>query len=128
MFGRNNQQGDDQHDDVVNEEAANDEFPAYYYGPNGQSQLFQHAAEVPEGWRDHPSKVRDDEDGGDGDPFIEGLPAREDITKDEIIRRLDDLKESGVAIEYQPRWSEGRLYNLLRDEYVKQSRTNPSND
>lgn len=127
-MGRTKQ--DDDQDDIVNEEAAAeaDQFPAFYFGPEGQSQKFESAGEVPEGWRDHPSKLRDDEGGNDGDPFVEGLPQRDEIDKTEIIRRLDDLIENGVGIEYQTRWSEARLYNLLRDEYVKQSRTNPSND
>ena len=32
-------------------------WPAWYYGPNGASQVFNGADEVPEGWQDHPSKV-----------------------------------------------------------------------
>jgi hypothetical protein len=33
------------------------------YGPGGQSQIFNHEREIPEGWHDHPSKV----EGGLGD-------------------------------------------------------------
>jgi hypothetical protein len=33
------------------------DFPAWYYGPEGQQQVFQRAEDVPEGWQDHPSKV-----------------------------------------------------------------------
>ena len=32
-------------------------WPAWFYGPEGQSELFQNHDEVPEGWADHPSKV-----------------------------------------------------------------------
>jgi hypothetical protein len=32
-------------------------FPAWFYGPNGQRQLFQADTDVPAGWHDHPSKV-----------------------------------------------------------------------
>lgn len=34
-----------------------DKFPSYRYGPDGQSAVFNSAAEVPKGWEDHPSKV-----------------------------------------------------------------------
>lgn len=34
-------------------------WPAWFYGPNGQSDVFESADEVPEGWQDHPSKVAD---------------------------------------------------------------------
>lgn len=32
-------------------------WPAWYYGPNGKSGIFANAADVPNGWQDHPSKV-----------------------------------------------------------------------
>jgi hypothetical protein len=32
-------------------------FPSWRYGPNGQSAIFESAADVPEGWEDHPSKI-----------------------------------------------------------------------
>ncbi len=34
-----------------------DSWPAWYYGPNGVSAVFNTAGEVPKGWEDHPSKV-----------------------------------------------------------------------
>lgn len=34
-----------------------DKWPAWYYGPNGASQIFETEGEVPAGWVDHPSKV-----------------------------------------------------------------------
>lgn len=34
-----------------------DSWPAWYYGPNGASQIFATEGEVPAGWADHPSKV-----------------------------------------------------------------------
>jgi hypothetical protein len=39
-------------------------FPAWRYGPNGQSQIFQSESEVPKGWEDHPSKVGGKAGGG----------------------------------------------------------------
>lgn len=33
------------------------EFPAWRYGPNGQSDIFQSEDDVPAGWTDHPSKA-----------------------------------------------------------------------
>jgi hypothetical protein len=32
------------------------EFPAWFYGPKGESQIFQSGKEVPSGWKDHPAK------------------------------------------------------------------------
>jgi len=36
-------------------------FPGWFYGPQGQSKLFQKADDVPAGWQDHPDKVGDDQ-------------------------------------------------------------------
>lgn len=35
-------------------------WPAVFYGPDGQQEVFNGPLEVPEGWHDHPSKVGDD--------------------------------------------------------------------
>lgn len=32
-------------------------WPAWRYGPEGESRVFDSEAEVPAGWQDHPSKV-----------------------------------------------------------------------
>lgn len=32
----------------------NSSWPAWYYGPNGEAEIFQSKAEVPTGWKDHP--------------------------------------------------------------------------
>jgi hypothetical protein len=33
-------------------------WPAWFYGPNGASQVFENEKDVPSGWADHPSKVK----------------------------------------------------------------------
>lgn len=32
-------------------------WPAWYYGPNDQAEIFESAADVPADWVDHPAKV-----------------------------------------------------------------------
>lgn len=32
-------------------------FPAWFYGPDGQSAIFDSESEVPDGWADHPTGV-----------------------------------------------------------------------
>ena len=34
-----------------------DTFPRWMYGPEGQSEVFHRAADVPAGWVDHPGKL-----------------------------------------------------------------------
>lgn len=33
-------------------------WPGWFYGPNGEAEIFQSRDEVPKGWEDHPSKVK----------------------------------------------------------------------
>jgi hypothetical protein len=37
----------------------NEHWPAWRYGPNGASGVFTNEKDVPAGWVDHPSKVKD---------------------------------------------------------------------
>jgi hypothetical protein len=32
-------------------------FPSWFWGPNGEAEIFQTEEDVPAGWVDHPSKV-----------------------------------------------------------------------
>lgn len=34
-------------------------FPSWRYGPDGQSAIFASEADIPAGWAEHPSAVRD---------------------------------------------------------------------
>lgn len=36
-----------------------DKFPSWRYGPKGQSGVFESEADVPAGWVDHPSLVKE---------------------------------------------------------------------
>lgn len=35
-----------------------DLFPGWFYGPNGEAEIFQKAEDVPKGWEDAPQKVK----------------------------------------------------------------------
>ena len=47
-------------------------FPAWFYGPDGQSAICESADDVPKGWADHPGKAKAKVDpfdhDGDGEP------------------------------------------------------------
>ena len=34
--------------------------PTWRYGPNGQSMICYSESEIPKGWQDHPSKVKEE--------------------------------------------------------------------
>lgn len=45
---------------VLDDDRSYDEcWPSFYYGPEGQAQVFSNPLEVPEGWHDSPDKVGD---------------------------------------------------------------------
>lgn len=35
-------------------------WPAWFYGPSGQAQVFESKDDVPKGWVDHPSRVKEE--------------------------------------------------------------------
>lgn len=59
------------------------DWPAVYYGPDGKSQVFQSADEVPDDWRDHPSKVGKAE---------EDSASRTEFTADHITDDDEDVE------------------------------------
>jgi hypothetical protein len=74
-----------------------DTFPSWRYGPDGQAMICQSAADVPEGWSDHPSKVAEPDDpfdhDGDGEPG--GSLPKEDAAKKPPARRKVKRRDAG---------------------------------
>lgn len=79
-------------------------WPAWFYGEDGQAQIFNGPDEVPEGWHDNPAKVGDKDavthlPGATGTPAADaptlegdeelGLPAYDDVTATQIKAMLD---------------------------------------
>ena len=110
-------------------------WPAVFYGPEGQNQIFNHPSEVPEGWHDNPAKVGDpdavteiigldealaaegagEEDEGEGEGEGEGeedttvdVPDYDDVTAAEIKTLLGDYN-----VEYTESDSKRTLYDKL---------------
>lgn len=44
--------------DELERDAADEGYPSFRYGPGEKAEIFYHAADVPAGWEDHPSKVK----------------------------------------------------------------------
>ena len=88
------------------------QYPCWMYGPDGQGQIFQNAEEVPNGFVDHPSKVKGAQKlektapaDGSVNPVVPGI---DDLDKVEISKRLEALD-----IEHNMNWSKVKLYELL---------------
>lgn len=58
-------------------------FPAWFYGPDGASGVFDCADNVPQGWADHPSKVKADK----ADPFDHDGDGKPGGSKPKAARR-----------------------------------------
>lgn len=72
-------------------------WPAWWYGPNGEAEIFQYDYEVPSGWKPRPFKP---------DELIVRNETRYD--RKQII---EDLAAKGIVAD--PRWSVVRLKELL---------------
>lgn len=97
-------------------------WPAWFYGPEGQSAIFETQSEVPDGWTDNPADhaEQDDTDTGDGSvPGRQGLdPVVDDsfydtMSDDELRQQLDMR-----SIVYHPKAKTDKLRSLLRGDSV----------
>ncbi len=81
-------------------------WPAWFYGPDNQSAVFESPDEVPEGWDDHPSKVS----GSEGSE--ENISS---LTKKQISERLTE-----AGIEHDANWTKDKLVALLEEHIAEQ--------
>jgi hypothetical protein len=77
-----------------------DTFPSYRYGPGGKAEVFQSADDVPPGWVDHPSKLKD-------------AKAPEEATERRAGRAelMEQLRQRGI--QYAPNAGGAELAALL---------------
>lgn len=64
-------------------------FPAWFYGPNGEAEIFHGAEQVPAGWVDHPAKLGQKEDAAEPTAQPEAKrrgrpPKAANVTEDEF--------------------------------------------
>lgn len=74
------------------------EWPAWRYGPDGQSAIFNGPEEVPVDWVDSPTKKYEPPE-----------PVQE-LCKETVIK---DLKEYGVDIN--PTWGKAKLHEIWKE-------------
>lgn len=84
-------------------------FPSFRYGPDGQSMICQSKADVPSGWKDHPSKVP-----GAPDPSLEVSAKR--LPRAELIEVLQQRK-----VDFKPTMGGGQLARLVADSDEKEA-------
>jgi hypothetical protein len=104
------------------DEVAKVSWPAWFYGPDGQSQIFQNEDEVPSGWEDHPSKVGGSEGSAklstieDDDDRIDGLMA---YTAPELVDILDQHNDDAdEEIEFSKSWPKLKLAKTILENNV----------
>jgi len=76
-----------------------DKYPSFRYGPGGKAEVFQSAEEVPPGWVDHPSKLKD----AKPDESVERRPGRPEL--------MEALRQRGI--QFSPQAGGAELARLL---------------
>lgn len=74
-------------------------WPSWYYGPDGEAEIFNNASEVPPGWTTDPYRKP-------GEPPKPGEKLDGDALK-------KALKKKGMKID--PRWSDAHMKKLLEE-------------
>lgn len=98
-------------------------WPAYYYGPDGQSEIFQSEDEVPEGWEDHPSKVGKDASKSSSATEEAGADLADDNetvqllinnkTAEQLVQILEDGEEEDDSVEFLKSWPKMKLAKAI---------------
>lgn len=110
------------------------EWPRWFYGPDGQSEIFNSMDEVPEGWSSTQGKEdetdaeeellqssesgEDDEDDGDDEEAVTAEAVAQAFTQDALIGLIDaanEERDEDAQIEYLGNWSKVRLAQALLD-------------
>lgn len=73
-------------------------WPAWRYGPNGESLIFQSEDEVPAGWEDHPSK-HDRDVGAESGTRTAVQPANVTTTEEDAARTVAPTSQTQVSPE-----------------------------
>lgn len=88
-------------------------YPAWFYGPEGQSAIFDAENEVPDGWMDHPSAFAEQEQ---EEPV--GRQPTDTATDDSFYNAMsmDELRKhlTGKNIDFHPSAKREKLISLLR--------------
>lgn len=76
----------------------NQEWPAWRYGPSGESAIFQSEEEVPNGWTKKP-----------------GIPDPEFVARAPVALNRDDLvaKLSEIGVEINPTWGNAHMKRII---------------
>ena len=102
-------------------------WPAWWFGPNGQRQIFKSADEVPEGWVDSAveAEAKDWEPGeGEGEPervltADQTVSALDDLVNNnsqgELVAMLTAMAEVDDAIEFSASWPKLKLAQCIID-------------
>lgn len=88
-------------------------WPAWFYGPKGQSQQFSNEEEVPEGWVDHPSKLNKPKGKEPQQPAPSPYKDKSDA---DVIKELKERK-----IDHNEKWPRAKLEALLIEDDKKKA-------
>ena len=74
------------------------EWPAWRFSPDGESQLFEKAEDVPEGWTSKlPSAIYETSE-------------QVSVDKEKVIKQLEEY-----GVELDPRWGAAKLQEVLKE-------------
>lgn len=75
------------------------EWPAWWHSPDGESQLFETAEDVPEGWTPKPPSV-----------IYEPVAQGPQVSKESILKQLEEFE-----VQINPTWGLAKLQEVLKE-------------
>lgn len=80
-------------------------WPSWRYGPGGEAAVFNSPEEVPEGWEDHPSKVKEPKP---AKQVQAEAAVMDELTDQEIMEQL-----SAAGLQFNKNWPRSKLLAVL---------------
>lgn len=84
-------------------------WPAWFYGPKGEAQIFEKAEDVPQGWQDNPNKFKAAAKADDDEPDDEANADTGGLTREQIIADLERRK-----VPFKASATDAQLYRKLQ--------------
>jgi hypothetical protein len=90
-------------------------WPAWYYGPDGQSAIFESEKEVPSGWKDSPASFADKDNKAEEPAGRQPADATEEASIYDAMS-MEELRNHlrGKGIAFHPSAKREKLISLLR--------------
>lgn len=114
------------HQPQSGEQQVSTDFPRWAYGPGGQAQIFERAEDIPEGWEDHPSKVRVADEVEESTEQVEESVSEVDMRVSLDEKKVPELQSMAEELGLDKNGKKSELIDRIVGKLVETQSEDPS--